>query len=69
MYPFMCQEVVPCGEVRKALTTQKCDANEVMAQFQQRLSVENLSLEVGEKWRETTPSSTTGELKYTFTDH
>ena len=39
MYPSMCQEVVPCGEVRKALTTQECDANEVMAQFQQCLSL------------------------------
>ena len=82
MYPSMCQAVVPCGELLEALTTQTCDASEVVAQFQQSLSLENLSLEqpdpdtkkkvkreVVEKWRKTISASTTGELKYTFTDH
>ena len=80
MYPSMCQAVVPCNELLEALTTQTCDASEVVAQFQQSLSLENLSSEqpdpdtkkkvktanrpeVVEKWRKTTPSSTTGELK------
>ena len=86
MYPSMCQAVVPCGELLEALTTLTCDASEVVAQFQQSLSLENLSLEqpdpdtkkkvktankpeVVEKWRNTISASTTGELKYTFTDH
>lgn len=39
------QAVVLCSGVLEPLTTQTCDASEVVAQFQQSLSLENLSLE------------------------
>ena len=60
MYPFMfpcfilfhfcihCmfwQAIVLCSGVLEALTSQTCDASEVVAQFQQSLSLRNLLLE------------------------
>ena len=39
------QAIVLRGEVLEALTSQTCDASEVVAQFQQSLFLENLSLE------------------------
>ena len=38
------EAVVLCGGVLEALATQACDASEVVAQFQQSLSLENSSL-------------------------